>query len=221
MGGGGGTGAAGSGMDLATKGRRAKGIDRGGRESARRSFMNGNWEVPPPARAGLIPPAAAGRCVGWKTGGRRLETGLPFEGHFNGSGAGWGHSDTCQETDPVEDRQRTNAQERAHLELMIELERQEQDWRDIKLRRSLIPEDWDKLETTAPVRPRRKKVTVALDEDVARWFRALGAGYHGRINAVLRTYMLALISKAVLSQGDRNRHGEETWGKAGVKRKDE
>lgn len=121
----------------------------------------------------------------------------------------------------MEDRLRTIAQERAHLELMIELERQEQDWRDIKLRRSLIPEDWHKLETTAPVRPRRKKVTVALDEDVARWFHGLGAGYHGRINAVLRTYMLALISKAVLSQGDKNRHGEETWGKVPPKRKEE
>lgn len=117
----------------------------------------------------------------------------------------------------MEERRRSNAQERAHLELMMELERQEQDWRDLRLRRSLIPEDWGKLETTAPVRPRRKKVTVALDEDVARWFRGLGAGYHRRINAVLRTYMLALVSKEVLSLGDRNRHGDEVWGKAPTK----
>jgi len=121
----------------------------------------------------------------------------------------------------VEDRQRTTAQERAYVELMIELEKQEADLRDLKLRRSLIPPDWETLETTAPVRPRRKKVTVALDEDVARWFRGLGAGYHGRINAVLRTYMLALISKEVLSLGDKNRHGDETWGKAPPKRKEE
>ncbi len=44
---------------------------------------------------------------------------------------------------------------------------------------------------------------------MARWFRALGAGYHGRINGVLRTYMLALISKEVLSRGDTDRHGNE------------
>ncbi len=120
----------------------------------------------------------------------------------------------------MEDPLRTIAQERAHVEMMIELEKQSQDWRDLKLRMSLIPPDWRKLETTAPVRPRKKKVTVALDADVARWFHGLGAGYHGRINGVLRSYMLALISKEVLSQGDRNRHGEEIWGKAGPKRKE-
>ena len=116
---------------------------------------------------------------------------------------------------------RTNAQERAELELLMELDKMEQDWRDVKLRRSLIPDDWDRLETTAPVRPRRKKVTVALDEDVARWFHGLGEGYHRRINAVLRTYMLALISKEVLSRGDRNRYGDPIWGKAAPKEKDE
>ena len=118
------------------------------------------------------------------------------------------------------DRQRTTAQELAYVELMIELEKQEKDWRDLKLRQSLIPSDWGGLETTAPVRPRKKKVTVALDADVARWFSGLGAGYHGRINAVLRTYMLALISKEVLARGDKDRHGLETWGKAAPKRKE-
>ncbi len=120
----------------------------------------------------------------------------------------------------MEERLRTIAQERAYVDLMIELEKQAQDWRDVKLRRSLIPAEWGKLETTAPVRPRKKKVTVALDADVARWFAGLGAGYHGRINAVLRTYMLALISKEVLGRGDKDRHGDEVWGKAGVKRKE-
>ncbi len=115
---------------------------------------------------------------------------------------------------------RTNAQELAHVKLMIELEKQQQDLRDARLRQSLIPEDWADLEATAPVRPRKKKVTVALDEDVARWFKRLGAGYHGRINSVLRSYMLALISKEVLSEGDRNRYGEEIWGKAGVRGKE-
>jgi uncharacterized protein (DUF4415 family) len=113
----------------------------------------------------------------------------------------------------VEERLRTIAQERAYVDLMIELEKQEQDLRDLKLRRSLIPPDWGRLETTAPVRPRRKKVTVALDEDVARWFRGLGAGYHGRINAVLRTYMLALISKEVLSRGTRTGTGTRFGGR--------
>ena len=119
------------------------------------------------------------------------------------------------------DRMRTNAQERAHVKMMIELDRMERDIADARLRGALIPRDWDRLETEAPVRPRKKKVTVALDEDVAAWFRRLGAGYHGRINAVLRTYMLALVSKEVLSAGDRNRHGDGIWGKAAPKPKEE
>lgn len=156
--------------------------------------------------------AGTGLEGGWKPACRfgRILTGFGQDG---------GHSETGQETAPVDDRQRTNAQERAHLELMLELEKQAADWADLRLRRSLIPADWGKLDSIAPVRSRKKKVTVALDEDVARWFRGLGAGYHGRINAVLRTYMLALVSKEVLSLGDQNRHGDEVWGKAGRKRK--
>lgn len=114
----------------------------------------------------------------------------------------------------MDERKRTVAQERAHVEMMIELERQEAGWRDLKLRMSLIPNDWHRMEKLAPVRPRRKKVTIALDEDVARWFRSLGEGYHRRMNAVLRTYMLALISKEVLSLGDQTRLGDEIWGRA-------
>ena len=121
----------------------------------------------------------------------------------------------------MQDRQRNIAQEQAFLKLMIQLERQKQDWQDLKLRNALIPQEWEKLEATAPVRPRRKKVTIALDEDVVRWFHRLGAGYHGRMNAVLRTYMLAVISKTVLSEGDRNRHWDEIWGKPAPKEKEE
>jgi uncharacterized protein (DUF4415 family) len=115
---------------------------------------------------------------------------------------------------------RTNAQERAHVKMMIELDRQERDIRDARLRAALIPPDWGRLETEAPTRPRKKKVTVALDDEVARWFRGLGMGYHGRINSVLRTYMLAVISKEVLSREDRDRNGDEIWGKAAPKRKE-
>ena len=121
----------------------------------------------------------------------------------------------------MEDRLRTIAQQQAHLKMMMALDDLAVDLRDIRLRGALIPAGWRELETTAPVRPRKKKVTVALDADVARWFHGLGAGYHGRINAVLRTYMLALISKEVLSQGDEDRRGNEIWGKAAPKKKEE
>ena len=66
----------------------------------------------------------------------------------------------------MEDRMRTNARERAHVRMMIELDRLEQDVRDARLRGALIPGDWRGLETTAPVTPRKKKVTVALDDEL-------------------------------------------------------
>lgn len=117
------------------------------------------------------------------------------------------------------DRMRTIAQERAYLEMMRELDEIEAWFRDWKLQEALIPADWYKIEADVPVRPRRKKVTVALDEDVLKWFQGLGLGYHRRINAVLRTYMLALISKMIESRGDRNRYGDPIWGKAAPKEK--
>ena len=121
----------------------------------------------------------------------------------------------------MKERMRTIAQRQADVELSIRLFHLEIDVEEMKRRDALIPADWHKLDGTAPVRPRKKKVTLGLDEDVARWFHRLGAGYHGRINAVLRTYMLALISKEVLSRGDWDLHGNEIWGKAKPKEKEE
>jgi hypothetical protein len=61
----------------------------------------------------------------------------------------------------MEDRARTAAQELAHLKMMDELDKQKKDWRDVLLREALIPDEWRKLERTAPVRPRRKKVDTS------------------------------------------------------------
>ena len=36
----------------------------------------------------------------------------------------------------------------------------------------------------------KEQVTLRLDRDVLRWFRAHGRGYQTRINAVLRSYYL-------------------------------
>ena len=118
----------------------------------------------------------------------------------------------------MEDRLRTIAQEKAHLAMMRELENLEVDVRDWKLRQALIPAEWHAIERTVPVRPRHDG-EVALDADGARSFQGLGEGHHRRINAVLRTFMLALISKAILREGDTNRHGEEIRGRAAPKGK--
>ena len=52
--------------------------------------------------------------------------------------------------------------------------------------------DPDFWERARPVHPRpKRRVTVSLDADVLDWFRALGKGYAGRMNAVLRAYVEA------------------------------
>ncbi len=42
-----------------------------------------------------------------------------------------------------------------------------------------------------PLVPRKAAISLRLDADVLDWFRARGAGYQTRINAVLRAYMEA------------------------------
>ena len=36
-----------------------------------------------------------------------------------------------------------------------------------------------------PVRPKKVRVTAAYDEELAKWFRAMGQSYQARMNAVL------------------------------------
>lgn len=37
--------------------------------------------------------------------------------------------------------------------------------------------------------PRKKQITLRIDEDVLAWFRAQGKGYQTQINTLLREYM--------------------------------
>lgn len=39
--------------------------------------------------------------------------------------------------------------------------------------------------------PGKQQITIRLDADVLKWFRAQGEGYQTRINALLRAYMEA------------------------------
>jgi uncharacterized protein (DUF4415 family) len=41
------------------------------------------------------------------------------------------------------------------------------------------------------VKPNKEPVTIRLDADVIEYFKRPGAGYQGRINAVLRLWMKA------------------------------
>ena len=54
--------------------------------------------------------------------------------------------------------------------------------------------DWDNVKLVVP--PVKQAVSVRLDQDVIAFFKAQGPGYQTRMNAVLRSYMLAKKDKA-------------------------
>ncbi|MCF6303808.1 MAG: BrnA antitoxin family protein [Rhodobacteraceae bacterium] len=60
-----------------------------------------------------------------------------------------------------------------------------------------LPEGWSAVEEKHRTQPHKKQVTFRVDEDVLKFFRNMGSGYQARINAVLRLYMLARVSKTV------------------------
>lgn len=47
--------------------------------------------------------------------------------------------------------------------------------------------DWSDAELVMP--PKKKAISIRLDEDVLDFFKREGEGYQRRVNAVLRSYM--------------------------------
>ena len=56
-------------------------------------------------------------------------------------------------------------------------------------------EFWKNARVVMPEDRQKKQVTIRLDPDVLSWFKAQGAGYQTRMNAVLRSYYEAHVSK--------------------------
>ncbi len=52
-----------------------------------------------------------------------------------------------------------------------------------------VPLDIDWSEAVLVVPPKKKAISIRIDEDVLDFFRRGGAGYQRRMNAVLRSYM--------------------------------
>jgi uncharacterized protein (DUF4415 family) len=49
--------------------------------------------------------------------------------------------------------------------------------------------DWSKADLMIP--PKKKAISIRVDEDVLKFFKRNGEGYQRRINAVLRSFMQA------------------------------
>jgi uncharacterized protein (DUF4415 family) len=50
-------------------------------------------------------------------------------------------------------------------------------------------DDWNWGEAVLVMPPKKKAISIRLDEDVLDYFKKEGAGYQRRMNAVLRSYM--------------------------------
>lgn len=52
----------------------------------------------------------------------------------------------------------------------------------------LIPVAWDTLERDVDVEENKVKITLRLDDSVAKFYRAMGNGYQARMNRILATF---------------------------------
>jgi uncharacterized protein (DUF4415 family) len=56
------------------------------------------------------------------------------------------------------------------------------------------PGFWDRAEVRMP--ENKQQITLRLDPDVIRWFKATGKGYQSRMGAVLKSYVEAKRKRA-------------------------
>ena len=52
-----------------------------------------------------------------------------------------------------------------------------------------VPLDFDWSQAVLVLPPKKKAISIRLDEDVLAYFKQEGTGYQRRMNAVLRSYM--------------------------------
>ena len=52
-----------------------------------------------------------------------------------------------------------------------------------------VPLDFDWSEAVLVIPPKKKAISIRVDEDVLDYFKKEGSGYQRRINGVLRSYM--------------------------------
>lgn len=74
----------------------------------------------------------------------------------------------------------------------------EAEMRDHILQYDNIPGEWFHIEPTIGRRhPTTTRITLRLDADVVKFFKAMGPGYQPRINQVLRSFMHMKLAKLV------------------------
>jgi uncharacterized protein (DUF4415 family) len=99
-----------------------------------------------------------------------------------------------KQKDPY-DEGRSLREEVAYARLVAELAHMQVWWDRARLRPAVIPRDAGGIAATAE--GRRSKLTLKLDAEVVKWFRAMGHGYQARMNYVLRCWMLSVVTREI------------------------
>lgn len=80
--------------------------------------------------------------------------------------------------------------ERMHEERLFEAvtRLRAEDYIDLQVR-EIAPDAWHTIGFDIDVEEPKEKVTLYLDKSVVKLFKAMGKGYHRRINRILATYV--------------------------------
>ncbi len=95
-------------------------------------------------------------------------------------------------TDPHDDG-RNLREAVAYARLVAELAEMRGWWDRARLKPGVIPRGAEGIPAAAP--GRRTKLTLKLDAEVVKFFRAMGLGYQARMNHALRAWMLSVVER--------------------------
>ena len=73
----------------------------------------------------------------------------------------------------------------------------------------LIPDAWAKIEEDIDCEEKKTKVTLLLDESVAKFYRAMGRGYQARVNRILVTYAQMKMARVRWAEQEMYRYEAE------------
>ncbi|MEO0342304.1 MAG: BrnA antitoxin family protein [Pseudomonadota bacterium] len=62
------------------------------------------------------------------------------------------------------------------------------------------PPEWDEIDIEVRDTSKKEKISIRIDEDVLKFFRALGPNYTTRINYVLRTFVMGRLARVLFSR---------------------
>ncbi|MEO1563353.1 MAG: BrnA antitoxin family protein [Pseudomonadota bacterium] len=62
------------------------------------------------------------------------------------------------------------------------------------------PPEWDEIDIEPETVQTKEKISIRIDEDVLKFFRAMGPNYTTKINYVLRTFVMGRLARVLFSR---------------------